>query len=84
MPCCLEAWPRESTSNILAALLGERLHFPPSFIGRGDMSRGGLLLRHAASGTELEYQRLDLTSQRHGPRPPKLDPRTRVVQPLER
>ena len=70
--------------NILVALLGERLHFPPSFIGRGDMSRGGLLLRHAASGTELEYRRLELTSQRHGPRPPKLDPRTRVVQPTER
>src|SRR6266853_118967 len=28
----------------LLAVLGERLLFPPSFVGRGDMSRGGLLL----------------------------------------
>ena len=34
--------------EILAAGLGPRLHYPPAFIGRGDMSRGGLLLRSAA------------------------------------
>src|SRR5699024_2581699 len=36
----------------LARVFGERLLFPREFIGRGDMSRGGLLLRHAASGEE--------------------------------
>jgi hypothetical protein len=58
--------------------LGERLHYPSSFVGRGDMSRGGLLLRHAASGVELDYAVLDPGARRHGPRPPKLDPATRV------
>ena len=64
--------------EVLAERLGGRLHFPPSFIGRGVMSRGGLLLRHAASGVELEYAVLVPSVKRHGPRPPKLDPRTRV------
>ena len=64
--------------DVLVERLGPRLHFPPSFTGRGDMSRGGLLLRHAASGIELEYAPLDPQTKRHGPRPPKLDPRTRI------
>ena len=64
--------------EVLRRQLGERLHFPPSFIGRGDMSRGGLLLRQAASGVELEYAILDPAVKRTGARPPKLDPRTRV------
>lgn len=64
--------------DVLVQRLGARLHFPPSFIGRGDMSRGGLLLRHAASGVELDYVPLESHTKRHGPRPPKLDPRTRV------
>ena len=56
----------------LIAALGPRLHYPPSFIGRGDMSRGGLLLRAARSGVELDYAPLDLSATRRGPRPPKL------------
>jgi hypothetical protein len=64
--------------DVLVRLLGRQLHFPPSFIGRGDMSRGGLLLRHAASGVELDYEVLERDVKRRGPRPPKLDPRTRV------
>lgn len=64
--------------EVLTRQLGARLHFPPSFIGRGDMSRGGLLLRQAASGVELEYAILDPAVKRTGARPPKLDPRTRV------
>jgi hypothetical protein len=60
--------------DILVRLLGERLHYPPSFIGRGDMSRGGLLLRQAASGIELDYAVLDAAARRRGPRPPRLDP----------
>ncbi len=67
--------------DILVRLLGDRLHYPSSFVGRGDMSRGGLLLRHAASGVELEYSVLDPGARRHGPRPPKLDPATRVKPP---
>jgi len=66
-----------ATSKYVDALLrvvGPRLAFPPSFIGRGDMSRGGLLLRAAREGVELEYAPLDSVTQRHGPRPPKLEP----------
>jgi hypothetical protein len=59
----------------LAAAFGPRLHYPPSFVGRGDMSRGGLLLRHAASGEELDYAPLDAATVRRGARPPKLPPR---------
>jgi hypothetical protein len=41
--------------DVLLPILGERLLFPAEFIGRGDMSRGGLMLRCAAQGHELEY-----------------------------
>jgi hypothetical protein len=50
-----------------------RLQFPIAFVGRGDMSRGGLLLRHAEDEVELEYA-LVSTAVRHGRRPPKLPP----------
>jgi len=56
----------------LAGVFGARLVYPPSFIGRGDMSRGGLLLRSAREGVELEYAVLDPSEKRRGPRPPKL------------
>jgi hypothetical protein len=56
----------------LASVFGARLLYPPSFIGRGDMSRGGLLLRSAREGVELEYAVLDPSERRRGPRPPKL------------
>ena len=36
-------------------LLGSRLRFPGDFIGRGDMSRGSLMLRCAAERRELTY-----------------------------
>ena len=57
----------------LMRVFGERLVFPRDFIGRGDMSRGGLLLRYAAAAKELEYIPVG-TAVRHGKRPPKLDP----------
>jgi hypothetical protein len=60
--------------NVLAGILSGRLYYPPSFIGRGDMSRGGLLLRSAAAASELAYVVLDPSAERRGPRPPKLDP----------
>ena len=56
----------------LLEILRERLFFPAEFIGRGDMSRGGLLLRCVSAGTELTYVPVG-TAVRHGPRPPKLD-----------
>ena len=65
--------------DILLPILGDRLRYPVSFIGRGDMSRGGLLLRSAASGEELEYGPLTAGVRPRGPRPPKLDPSTRVA-----
>jgi hypothetical protein len=65
--------------DVLVPRLGDRLLFPSSFVGRGDMSRGGLLLRHAASGIELDYSVLRPGAMRRGPRPPKLDPDTRVT-----
>ena len=57
----------------LLEVFGNRLVFPREFIGRGDMSRGGLMLRHAQSGTELEYIPV-ANAVRHGKRPPKLPP----------
>jgi hypothetical protein len=41
--------------DVLLEVFGERLVFPGDFVGRGDMSRGALLLRAAASGKELPY-----------------------------
>jgi hypothetical protein len=55
----------------LLGIFGERLMFPAEFAGRGDMSRGGLMLRCARSGEELTYVPV-ATAMRHGPRPPKL------------
>lgn len=39
----------------LKEVLGPRLRFPQEFIGRGDMSRGALMLRCAAERRELTY-----------------------------
>ena len=52
----------------------ERLRFPAEFVGRGDMSRGGLMLRCAADRRELSYLSVQ-GAVRHGARPPKLEPR---------
>lgn len=57
----------------LTTVFGERLVFPTDFVGRGDMSRGGLMLRAAKSGEELGYEPV-ATAVRHGKRPPKLKP----------
>ncbi len=57
----------------LLDVLGERLVFPASFVGRGDMSRGGLLLRAARASAELDYAPLRGAVLR-GSRPPKLPP----------
>jgi hypothetical protein len=39
----------------LKEIFGPRLRFPEEFIGRGDMSRGSLMLRCAAERRELTY-----------------------------
>ena len=59
--------------DALLQIFAARLVFPADFVGRGDMSRGGLLLRHAAANVELPYVPI-AGAVRHGPRPPKLDP----------
>jgi len=59
--------------EILSAVFGDRLKFPLDFVGRGDMSRGGLLLRCVAARHELEYASV-IGSVVHGPRPPRLAP----------
>ena len=60
-------------ADVLTQVFGERLLFPIEFVGRGDMSRGGLLLRCVAEQRELEYQAV-LGAVRRGKRPPKLAP----------
>ncbi|HXM39054.1 MAG TPA: hypothetical protein VN908_10410 [Gemmatimonadales bacterium] len=55
----------------LMEVLGDRLLFPAAFVGRGDMSRGGLLLRCAQAGTPLECVPVR-GAVRHGRRPPRL------------
>lgn len=57
--------------DVLSGIFGERLLFPEEFVGRGDMSRGGLMLRCVAEGNELKYVPV-LGAKRRGRRPPKL------------
>lgn len=66
-----------ANAKYTAPLLGvfdDRLLFPSDFVGRGDMSRGGLLLRAVEAGTELAYAKVKGASL-HGARPAKLTPR---------
>jgi hypothetical protein len=60
--------------DVLLKWFGPRLRFPRDFVARGDMSRGGLLLRRAVDREELDY----IPAQGavvHGKKPPKLAPR---------
>src|SRR5204862_56733 len=54
--------------HTLLEVFGARLVFPAAFVGRGDMSRGGLLLRAANSGDELDYVPIH-NAVLHGPPP---------------
>jgi hypothetical protein len=58
--------------EVLQPIFGDRLVFPSAFVGRGDMSRGGLMLRCVLEGRELDYQTV-AGAARRGRRPPKLD-----------
>jgi hypothetical protein len=60
-------------TDLLSSVLGDRLSFPADFVGRGDMSRGGLMLRAAGEGRELRYVAL-IGAGRRGSRPPRLPP----------
>jgi len=59
-------------ADILMEIFEDRLVFPIDFVGRGDMSRGGLLLRCVREGRELDYQPV-VGAIRRGRRPPKLE-----------
>jgi hypothetical protein len=58
----------------LLRCFADRMYFPTDFIGRGDMSRGGLLLRATADDAELAYEPLRGVVAPAGSRPPKLKP----------
>lgn len=57
--------------DVLLEVIGERLLFPIDFVGRGDMSRGALLLRAAREGRELAYEPV-ASAIRRGPRARKV------------
>ena len=70
-----------ATGKYVEVLLGsfrQKLRFPADFIGRGDMSRGGLMLRCAADRQELPYIGV-AGAIVNGKRPPKLAPRRCLV-----
>ncbi len=71
--------------EVLGDIFGDRLVFPTAFVGRGDMSRGGLMLRCVAEGSELAYEPVR-GMLRKGTRPPRLTPlrssRSRLVSRL--
>jgi hypothetical protein len=60
--------------DALRKAFGDRLCYPTDFVGRGDMSRGGLMLRAVTASTELGYTPLSADAPRRGTRPPKLPP----------
>jgi hypothetical protein len=69
--------------DILTDVFADRLLFPIDFVGRGDMSRGGLLLRAVRSGDELPYAPVT-GAIRHGPRPPRLPPIKGITMDFKR
>lgn len=64
--------------DVLLKAFGKRLHFPVEFVGRGDMSRGGLMLRCAHAMQELAYAPV-MGAVRRGKRPPRLKPLRRLT-----
>ncbi|HEX8523253.1 MAG TPA: hypothetical protein VF669_13430 [Tepidisphaeraceae bacterium] len=64
--------------DILLDILGPRLKFPAEFVGRGDMSRGGLLLRCVEERRELTYVPVK-GAVLNGKRPPKLAPKPGIM-----
>ena len=62
----------------LRTAFGDRLRFPADFAGRGDMSRGGLLLRCVEEARELAYVAVG-AGPRHGARPERLTPKPGIL-----
>lgn len=60
--------------DVLLEALGERLLFPADFVGRGDMSRGALLLQAVKEGSELDYRPV-AGAVRRGRRAPRIGSR---------
>lgn len=58
--------------DVLLDFVGERLLFPTEFVGRGDMSRGALLLRAVRAEVELAYAPV-AGAVRRGARPRKVE-----------
>jgi len=61
--------------DVLLSSFPQELLFPAEFVGRGDMSRGGLMLRSVDAHMELKYVPVRGAILR-GTRPPKLPPRS--------
>jgi len=59
--------------DIIESKVDGRLVFPSDFVGRGDMSRGGLMLRCVLEQRELTYIPV-AGAIRRGVRPPRLTP----------
>ena len=59
--------------KVLGEIFGTRLLFPADFVGRGDMSRGGLMLRCVRERRELDYVAV-AGATRRGSRPARLEP----------
>lgn len=59
--------------GVIGDIFGDRLLFPADFVGRGDMSRGGLLLRCVREERELACIPVAGATVR-GARPPRLVP----------
>ena len=68
--------------GVLGEIFGERLLFPSDFVGRGDMSRGGLMLRCVQEGRELDYIPV-AGAIRRGTRPARLGPIRARRSPLD-
>lgn len=73
--------------DILGPIFGSRLQVPQEFIGRGDMSRGGLLLRCVKETKELNYIEAAaltaLPAKRHRMKQPAADSRGESQPDLE-
>ena len=61
--------------DVLLSAFPQELLFPAEFVGRGDMSRGGLMVRSVEAHLELAYVPVRGATLR-GARPPKLPPRS--------
>jgi hypothetical protein len=74
-PVLLGSIASSKYTEVLLSVLPQELLFPAEFVGRGDMSRGGLMLRSVEANLELAYVPVQ-GAIRHGVRPPKLPPRS--------